>query len=298
MSRSRDNRRLEGPSATAASAASTDAPRTEPARGWFYREPSECRPPHQTDTRAFIGVSVAVGDLPRRPISSNHSAPRGGTESPSGCFFSPDGRSLGFTTSSSNALKKLSLADGQVVPLAGDIDMYSGGTWGPDDRITFARAGALWQVPAAGGAATQVTQLDRGKGELSHLSPTVVADGKVILFTVVTGSGRAAAHIEALTLATGQRQVLVDPGTFPLYAPSGHLIFSRNDALLAAALDVDRLSVTGPPTRVIENLAVDNTGAPVSALSNTVPLCILERKVTSRCGVSRQGLEQPCPTPR
>src|SRR5262249_7860932 len=151
-----------------------------------------------------------------------------GTESVSDCFFSPDGSALGFITAD-NSLKKVSLTDGSVNPLATDVDVSARGAWGADDRITFGRAGTLWQVQAGGGAAKQLTRLDRGKGELSHRDPTVVADGRVVLFTVVTGSDRRAAHIEALSLASGQRQVLVSQAAISLYASSGHLVFFRDN---------------------------------------------------------------------
>ncbi len=249
---------------------------------------------------AFVGVLGGLRQIYLRRLDQFEAAPLRGTETANVCFFSPDGRALGFVNVG-GGLMKVSVADGLVVPLASDANSTQGGAWGTDDRITFGRAGALWQIPAAGGAAWQVTRLDSEKGELKHLSPTVVADGKVVLFTVVTGSGRGAAHIEALTLATGQRQVLVDPGTFPLYAPSGHLVFFRDDALLATAFDGDRLAVTGPPIRVVENLAVDTVGVPVVALSPAGALLYpTNGQATSQVvWVSRQGLEQPLTdTPR
>jgi hypothetical protein len=43
-------------------------------------------------------------------------------------------------------LKKVSLADGLVTTIEVDADFAgSGGAWGPDDIITFARRGTLWQ---------------------------------------------------------------------------------------------------------------------------------------------------------
>ena len=67
-----------------------------------------------------------------------------GTENPTGCFSSPDGRALGFLTAGDVGLKKVSLADGLVVPLAADVDSNSGGAWGPDERIA---AGAVSRGP-------------------------------------------------------------------------------------------------------------------------------------------------------
>jgi hypothetical protein len=53
------------------------------------------------------------------------------------------------------------------------------------------------------------------------------------LFVSITGSSRGASHIEALSVATGRRRVIVESGTFPLYAPSGYLVFFRDGALHA-----------------------------------------------------------------
>ena len=221
---------------------------------------------------------------------------------PLGCFFSPNGRSLACFDAPFRSLKRVSVVDGLVVPLASGVDWTAGGVWGQDDRLTFTREGALWQASSEGGVATQLTRLDKAKGEVSHRWPTITSDGKVLLFTVVTGHSRDAAHIESLTLATGQRQVLIDRGSVPLYAPSGHLIFYRDGALFAVAFDVTRTAVTGPTVRVLENLAVDTNGVPKVALSQTGALVYTSNvhATSSRMvWVSRQGLEQPLDdTPR
>jgi Tol biopolymer transport system component len=249
---------------------------------------------------AFVGMVGGVRQLYIRRLDQFEPAVVRGTLGASACFFSPDGRAVGFIVPG-GGLKTVSLADGLIVTLVADADYYAGGAWGTDDRITFGRADALSQISATGGAVTPLTQLNRGKGELAHRWPTVVADGKIVLFTVVTGSARAAAHIEALTLATGTRQILVDPGIVPLYAPSGHLIFFRDDALLAEAFGVTPLAVIGPSIRVLDDVAVDGSGVPVAALSQAGTLGYASRgQATSQMvRVSRQGLEQPMTdTPR
>jgi Tol biopolymer transport system component len=245
---------------------------------------------------AFIGVLGGSRQIFVRRLDQPEATPllRAMDNHVISCFFSPNGSALGFITTD-NLLKKVSLENGLVNPLATDVDIRAGGAWGADDRITFGKAGTLWQIPARGGAAKQLTQLDQGKGELSHRTPTVVADGRALLFTVVTGSDRRAVHIEALSLATGQRQVLVDQAAISLYAPSGHLIFFRDSALLAASFDVNRLVVTGQPVRVVEDLALDSAGTPIVALSSSGALLYPSSvQATSKLvWVSRQGLEQP-----
>ena len=194
------------------------------------------------------------------------------------------------------------MADGLVTTVEHDAEFSAGAAWGADDRITFVRAGALWQVPASGGPAKQLTTLDSGKGELLHAWPSVIAQGRILLFASITGSSRGASHIEALSLPAGQRRVIVESGTFPLYAPSGHLVFFRDGALLGAPFDADRLEVTGPVVRVLENLAVGTTmDAPLAALSNAGSLTYApsDAGTTRLVWVSRQGVEQPITeTPR
>jgi serine/threonine protein kinase len=250
---------------------------------------------------AFVGVFRGLRQLYTRRLDQFETVPIRGTENANAVFMSPDGRSLGFITADL-ALKKVSLADGLVTTVEHDAEFSAGAAWGADDRITFVRAGALWQVPASGGPAKQLTTLDKGKQELLHAWPSVIAQGRILLFASITGSSRGASHIEALSLPAGQRRVIVESGTFPLYAPSGHLLFFRDGALLGAPFDVDRLELTGPVVRVLENLAVGTTmDAPLAALSNAGSLMYApsDAGTTRLVWVSRQGVEQPITeTPR
>ena len=125
--------------------------------------------------------------------------------------------------------------------------------------------------------------------------PTVVAGGKAILFETVTGGNRIATHIEALSLTTGQRHRVVDAGSSPIYASSGHVIFFRDGVLLAAPFDADKLDVTGPAVAVLENISLDQLGNPMVALSSAGSLAyVASGNATKRLvWVSRQGVEQP-----
>jgi eukaryotic-like serine/threonine-protein kinase len=243
---------------------------------------------------AFVGILGGIRQLYVRHLDQFDAAPIRGTENANSCFFSPDGAAIGFI-SSDRTLKKVTLADGLVVPLVRDVD-FGGGAWGADDRITFVRAGTLWQIPASGGSARQLTMLDGQAGELSEAWPTAIAGGKAILFTSITGSRRDAAHIEAVSVSTGRRQLLLQAGSFPLYATTGHLIFFRGGSLLAAPFDIGTLQATGTPVRILENLPLDTTsGAPLVAVSDSGSIVYPPAgAATSRLvWVSRQGLEQP-----
>jgi serine/threonine protein kinase len=240
---------------------------------------------------AFVGVSSGVRQVYVRRLDQFDATPLRGTEQATSCFFSPDGRKIAFLLPS-GMLKTVALDDGAVVTLANEVDYTSGGAWGRDDRITFARQGVLWQMAASGGAARQLTTLDAEHGEVSHEWPTVIAGGQVLLFATTTSASPDTARIEGLSLTDHKRRVLVDVGTFPLYAPSGYLIYFRDGALLVAPFDASRLEVTGTPVRVVENVATNV--APLAAVSTTGSLVFapLTGASSRLVWVSRQGAEQ------
>jgi len=132
-----------------------------------------------------------------------------------------------------------------------------------------------------------------------HSWPAIVADNKAILFTAVTTGATTGTHIDAYVRATRERRTVIDAGSVPLYL-SGHLLFFRDNSLIAAPFDVNSLATSGPPTTVLEGMALDQLGAPMVAISSTGSLAYIPGSATRRLvWVSRQGVEEPISdTPR
>ncbi|MBW8868510.1 MAG: hypothetical protein JF610_14485 [Acidobacteria bacterium] len=105
----------------------------------------------------------------------------------------------------------------------------------------------VWRVAAAGGEANPVTKVDRTKGEVSHRWPQILPGGKALLFTVWTGPGADEKHLNLQVLATGERRVLIQGASTGRYLASGHLIYTRDDALMAAPFDIATLQLSGQP---------------------------------------------------
>ena len=193
----------------------------------------------------------------------------------------------------------MSLDDGLVVTVTSEADFTTGGTWGSDDRITFGRNKVIWQIPASSGTATQLTTLDTAKGELLHAFPTTVAEGKAILFTTVTSTNRGASHIEAVSTepSASRRYSVAEWGTGPAYAGGGQLLFFRAGALLAAPFDEQALRVTGTARKLIEDLGVTPSGAPMLSVSRTGSVIYTsETASTQLVWISRDGEERPLTT--
>jgi serine/threonine protein kinase len=245
-------------------------------------------------TAAYIGVADGLRRICVRRFDQFEAKAMPGTERAQTCFFSPDSSRAGFITVE-RTIKILSLADGLVVPLAGDADYTAGGAWGGDGRITFGRAGALWQLPATGGSASPLTTLDAGKGEVLHAAPAVVDGGRAILFMNMTGTRRDSQRIESVTVGSGERRSILGPGSLPMYSSGGHLVFFRDRALLAASFDATALQVTGPAVRVVEDLALSVEGDPYVAISSVGTLVYRAAQNARRrvVWVGRDGREEP-----
>ncbi len=242
---------------------------------------------------AFVGVSGGARQVFVRRLDSFEATPLKGTDLANVCFFSPDGAAVAFLTSD-RVLKTVSLADGLVVPLVQGVSFNTGGVWGPDGRIRFSRDGVLWEVPAGGGSPKQLTSLDAGRGDVVHGWPAVASEGRIVLFTVIRGGGRGDRRVEALTDG-GERRVIAESAAFPFYSRSGHLMFFRDDELLAAPFDIDRFTLATPPVRVMTNVPVDFMGVPLASVSSSGSF--ISAPVGSGSSrlvwVSHQGVEQP-----
>jgi serine/threonine-protein kinase len=127
--------------------------------------------------------------------------------------------------------------------------------------------------------------------------PTAVA-GQAIVFASVMGSDRPTVSIEAISAPGGQRHRVLESGSYPLYASSGHLLFFRDGALLATRFDPDKLEVAGPAVAALDNVSLDQNGNPLLSLSSSGSLAYVPSGDATRrlVWVSRQGVEQEITT--
>jgi Tol biopolymer transport system component/tRNA A-37 threonylcarbamoyl transferase component Bud32 len=208
---------------------------------------------------AYVGLHGATTQLFIRAIDSLETRPIPGTDRAVAPFFSPDGEWIGFFAT--GKLKKVGTNGGAVQTVC-DAASSMGGTWAADDTIYFApfNTSGLLKVSASGGTPTPATMLDRSKGEVSHRWPQVLPGGKAIIFTVWTGPGSDERHLHLQMLDSGERRVLVQGASTGRYVASGHILYSREDALFAVPFDLAHLQVTGTPVPLAER-AFDDEGA-------------------------------------
>ena len=98
-----------------------------------------------------------------------------------------------------------------------------------------------------------------------------------MLFTADTGGGFDEARVRVLSLDNGETRGLIEGGTNAQLTASGHLVFGRGGALLAAPFDVSRLEVKGSPVTVLEGVLSDaQTGAVHYAVSDVGSIVYVE----------------------
>jgi eukaryotic-like serine/threonine-protein kinase len=201
----------------------------------------------------YVAGTTSDRQLYVRRLDQLDDTPLPGTTGAISPFFSPDGLSVGFFAPPS--LKKVSLTGGAALTVATTAE-GRGATWGRDDTIVFTpgAVSGLFRVSADGGTPEAVTTREE-KTERSHRWPQFLPGTNAVLFTTqLIGRRWDESNIEVVDLATQQRKVVHQGGTYARYIATGHLLFVRQSTLFAAPFDVSRLQVTAPPVPVLEGV--------------------------------------------
>jgi Tol biopolymer transport system component len=201
-------------------------------------------------------------------------------------FFSPDSQHIGFFAD--GKLKRIPVSGGAPETLC-NVDQPAGGTWNRNNVILFSQSGRLYRVSAGGGATTELSRPDAAAGETNiDTWPQFLPDGRRFIVSTATHTG----HIN--TIRTGiligatqssKRKLLVSSRSRAAITSSGHLLFRRDDVLVAQKLNLDREQLVGEPlvlaqrpnpasggilVDVVAGLPVGVVPAPFSASDNGV----------------------------
>jgi Tol biopolymer transport system component len=181
-----------------------------------------------------------------RPLDSLHAQPLAGTEGAATPFWSPDSRFIGFFAA--GKLKKIEASGGPPLTLC-DAATGRGGTWNQEGVILFTPsvASPILRVSAAGGTGTPITALDTSKNESSHRWPYFLPDGRHFLYVAGSSFTPKESPTNAIlvgSLDSKESKVLFHAHANAIYA-SGHILFLRQNTLMAQPFDTNRLELTG-----------------------------------------------------
>ena len=174
-----------------------------------------------------------------------------GTEGARGPFFSWDGRQVGFFAA--GKLWRTRVDGGTPTSIAAAEELL-GASWGDDDFIVAALSTAgLVRVPAAGGTPEVISGAPPGARW-----PQVLPGSRAVLFTAGgTSVAAGALRVDVLSLADGKITPLVPGGSYARYLASGHLAWVDRRTLFVAPFSLDRLQLTGPGVKVIDDIALN-----------------------------------------
>lgn len=222
---------------------------------------------------AFTATSGNVTSLWIRPLESPEARVLPGTDQAAFPFWSPDSKFIAFF--SVGKLKKVFRSGGPAQTIC-DVQPAFGGTWNSRNIILFAQrpSGTIFQVSADGGKPTAVTVLDRAHGEISHLFPSFLPDGRHFLYSVVM-SAPAEASVRVGAVGSRDSKPLLTAELGSAYSPpcrenAGSLIFAYHGALMSQPFDLRRLELSGSATQLAPQVRHSGGRADFSISSNCV----------------------------
>jgi Tol biopolymer transport system component len=256
------------------------APRGEPAPVVrFHVAPPES----STPTRRGSGFALSpdgrflamtgAGELWIRPLDSVSARRLEGIEDATYPFWSPDSEWLGFFADSQ--LMKVARTGGRPQKIC-DAAEGRGGTWGPGGMIVFSdRYGShgLSRISAQGGERVAVTSTPGPESNHYHRYPQFFPDGRSFLYQHLAPTAEDAG-VYVSSLDGGAPQRVLDGAEQGLYAPpasgaaEGHLLFRRDQALMAQPFDAGARRTVGEAALLAEGVGGGlNTGAGAFSIS-------------------------------
>jgi Tol biopolymer transport system component len=189
-----------------------------------------------------------------------------GTEGVTNLAFSEDGKWVLFLAPISDRTTQRQLSkvpfDGTSppVPVVKVDDAWGGRPmWLRSGDILLSTAGGkeYVRIPAGGGPPSKPLPLrSPGFDGAFFFRKLLPGDRGVLLATTSYEEGVYYMGVGVLDLKSGKVRVLIRDGGSPEYAPTGHLLFSRRDALFAVPFDLGRLEVKGSPVALQGGLRV------------------------------------------
>jgi Tol biopolymer transport system component len=236
----------------------------------------------------YVLERQSVRQLYLRALDQFDAAPIPKTEGAFGPFFSPDGRWIGFFAE--NKLRKVAVSGGSPITLCDAPNPY-GGSWGADGTIVFSvdEGRRPMRVHETEGACQRVPVKD-DRGSWKH--PDILPSGKAAIVS------KPSEGVGVLSLETGEFRVLVEGAGGGRYSPSGHVIFARPGALLAVPFELDRMTVTGTATVILEGVRTEDVPPLAQAAFSRNGTLVyapggLPRNTTRPVWVDRHGNVEP-----
>jgi serine/threonine-protein kinase len=196
---------------------------------------------------AFVASGDGTQRLWLRRLDQAAAQPLPGSEDVLTASWSPDSRSLAFSTS--RAIKRLDIS-GSIPTVLADTFAWEIGSWNSDGVILAAGASEIYRINASGeGKPVKVLEMPGGW----ILSPQFLPDGKRFLFCVFSGAPQIrGTYIASLEGGAPKRLGPAENGA--AWLPPDRVVFIQQGSLWARPLDQERLEWNGDPELITDTV--------------------------------------------
>jgi hypothetical protein len=212
------------------------------------------------------GSDEPDGRVYTRRIDDYELKPVAGTERAQSATLSSDGAWLAVVKPVSEQSTQLQLVklplDGSAPPvkIANVDDTWGGIAWleGGDFLVAVKTGTKYIRLPRSGGTPGPELPFDIGGTKGTATFGSLLPNGRGVFLEVASYNARGwTVDPWVLDLKTNKAHRLVDNAGVIVYSPTGHLVFSRGETLMAAPFDLESLTVTGDVTALSRDLRID-----------------------------------------
>lgn len=219
----------------------------------------------------FVGLDNSGNQmLWLRPLDSLAATPIAGTAGASSPFWSPDSNTIAFFTQ--GQLKTVTLPGGETRVLATPAFNATGSWRGDTILFTPTPGSPIAQISSSGGKPRTVTALDQKAGDLLHRSPFFLPDGRHFLYVAVAqrpgGTTPRAVFVGSIDENDGPPRLVMESGSSAKYA-EGYLVFLRDDTLMAQPFDPVKLTLSGEPHAIAEQVELTGVASATFGFTET-----------------------------
>ena len=217
-------------------------------------------------------------------------------------FFSPDGKWVGYY-SGGPGVYKVPVAGGTRTTILPNAGTLRGASWVADGTIVYASgdpATGLLRVSDSGGTPAILTRPNHEQGEAEHFLPSVLPDGRGVLFTILDQAGTT--RVAVLDSRTQSQKVLIPGAVSAHYVDGGFLVYAAAGTVSAVGFDLNTLELRGEPVPLATGVLMGTAIGAYYAVSRTGTLAYVPASATPHAPrrlvwVDRAGVETPLGTP-
>ncbi|HSQ59310.1 MAG TPA: protein kinase [Acidobacteriota bacterium] len=201
-----------------------------------------------------------------RRIDGEKFEPLRGTERVQGFWLDPKGKWIEYLIPVSERSSKQKR---MRAPLDGSSPATELGLWDEswmgtpeplesgDQLVSTSSGTAYVRIPAAGGAPSEAKPFaPLAPGARADLSASLPGDRGVLLSIASYEGTVYSQSVGVLDLKSGATKILVRDAGSPRYSPTGHLLFTRRDALFAVPFELGSLELKGQPVVIMDGLRI------------------------------------------